>query len=264
MWPKRGDELLAGGSLYWVFRGLVLARQRILGLEPRDGADGIGRCAIRLDPEVVRTAPQPRRPFQGWRYLRPEDAPRDLVGAAGVRRAAGAGRRAGRDRSAVSDALLRLSPRARRRSSRGAGRLPARGSTGTRSGTEFCRLTLAGRHAGLRPLLTAELQRAIDAAAANPELLPARVLFQTYTNEVPVCAARTRNAALVEINRSKPGGAPPSWTEYLVIVPGGRRHQPDRRRALRHPQERHAAGAARLLRRRRAEPRPARAGPAGR
>ena len=79
MWPKRQDELTAGGSLYWVFKGLVLGRQRILGLEPRDGADGITRCAIRLDPEVVRTTPQPRRPFQGWRYLRPEDAPRDLV-----------------------------------------------------------------------------------------------------------------------------------------------------------------------------------------
>jgi hypothetical protein len=79
MWPKRQDELTAGGSLYWVFKGLVLGRQRILGLEPRDTGDGITRCAIRLDPEVVRTTPQPRRPFQGWRYLRPEDAPRDLV-----------------------------------------------------------------------------------------------------------------------------------------------------------------------------------------
>lgn len=87
--PKRRAELLAGGSLYWVFRGLVLARQRIVGLEPRIGADGIGRCAIRLDPEVVRTAPQPRRPFQGWRYLRPEDAPRDLSAAAGSELPAG-------------------------------------------------------------------------------------------------------------------------------------------------------------------------------
>lgn len=80
MWPKRADELAAGGSLYWVFRGLVLARQRILGLETHRGGDGIERCAIRLDPEIVRTRPQPRRPFQGWRYLRPEDAPADLVG----------------------------------------------------------------------------------------------------------------------------------------------------------------------------------------
>jgi hypothetical protein len=78
MRPRREAEILAGGSLYWVFRGRVLARQRILGLEPRTGADGIERCALRLDPEVVRTLPQPRRPFQGWRYLRPEDAPRDL------------------------------------------------------------------------------------------------------------------------------------------------------------------------------------------
>jgi hypothetical protein len=80
MWPRREAELLDGGSLYWVFRGLVLGRQRVLALEPRRGADGIERCAIRLDPAVVRTAPQPRRPFQGWRYLRAEDAPRDLIG----------------------------------------------------------------------------------------------------------------------------------------------------------------------------------------
>lgn len=82
MWPRRAAELLDAGSLYWVFKGLVLGRQRILGLEARDGEDGIRRCAIALDPEVVRTMPQPRRPFQGWRYLRPEDAPRDV--AAGV------------------------------------------------------------------------------------------------------------------------------------------------------------------------------------
>jgi hypothetical protein len=79
MWPKQAEALTGGGSLYWVFKGWVLARQRILGLEPRRGEDGIERCALRLDPEVVRTVPQPRRPFQGWRYLRPEDAPRDLM-----------------------------------------------------------------------------------------------------------------------------------------------------------------------------------------
>lgn len=79
MWPRQAAALTAGGSLYWVFKGLVLARQRILALEPRRGEDGIERCALRLDPEVVRTVPQPRRPFQGWRYLRPEDAPRDLL-----------------------------------------------------------------------------------------------------------------------------------------------------------------------------------------
>jgi hypothetical protein len=78
MWPRRGDDLLDGGSLYWVIKGLVLVRQRVVGLEPRTGADGIRRCGLRLDPELVRTAPQPRRPFQGWRYLRPEDAPQDL------------------------------------------------------------------------------------------------------------------------------------------------------------------------------------------
>ncbi len=82
MWPKRAADLRAGGSLYWVIKGIVQARQAILGLEPRDGADGVRRCAILLDRRIVRTAPQPRRPFQGWRYLRPADAPRDLGSAA--------------------------------------------------------------------------------------------------------------------------------------------------------------------------------------
>jgi hypothetical protein len=86
-------------------------------------------------------------------------------------------------------------------------------------GAEFCRLTVAGDLPALRPLLTRSLVQEIQAAAANPALLPPRVLFQTYTNEVPECEARTRNVALVEIRRSKAGGAPPAWTEYLVIVP---------------------------------------------
>ena len=55
-------------------------RQRLLGLQPRTGADGVARCALRLDPELVRTVPQPRRAFQGWRYLDAKDAPPDLSG----------------------------------------------------------------------------------------------------------------------------------------------------------------------------------------
>ena len=78
MWPKRQDELLDGGSLYWVFKGVILARQRILRLDEYLGADGISRCAIVLDPEVHRTEAVPKRPFQGWRYLKPGDAPADL------------------------------------------------------------------------------------------------------------------------------------------------------------------------------------------
>lgn len=78
MWPKRAEELLNGGSLYWVFRGVVLARQRVLRLDEAMGDDGILRCALVLDPDVRRTEAVPKRPFQGWRYLKPEDAPRDL------------------------------------------------------------------------------------------------------------------------------------------------------------------------------------------
>lgn len=78
MWPKRGEELLSGGSLYWVFKGNILCRQPILRLDEVQGADGITRCGIVLKPEIIRTAPAPKRPFQGWRYLKPEDAPPDL------------------------------------------------------------------------------------------------------------------------------------------------------------------------------------------
>ena len=78
MWPRRADELLDGGSLYWVFKGLILARQRIEELQETRGEDGVLRCAIVLDPQVVRTEASPRRPFQGWRYLAGEAAPRDL------------------------------------------------------------------------------------------------------------------------------------------------------------------------------------------
>ena len=78
MWPKREAELLEGGSLYWVFKGLVLARQRVLRLDEVIGGDGIRRCGIVLDAEVFRTEAAPKRPFQGWRYLKPGDAPRDL------------------------------------------------------------------------------------------------------------------------------------------------------------------------------------------
>lgn len=82
MVPKRVDELLSGGSLYWVIKGQVTARQKLLDISTFTGADGIGRCNLVLGPEIIETIPQPRRPFQGWRYLTQEDAPRDL-GAVG-------------------------------------------------------------------------------------------------------------------------------------------------------------------------------------
>lgn len=78
MTPKRGKELLDGGSLYWVIKGAVQARQAITDLRHVTGEDGIKRCEIVMSPELVRTEAQPKRAFQGWRYLKPEDAPRDI------------------------------------------------------------------------------------------------------------------------------------------------------------------------------------------
>ncbi|WP_050604185.1 DUF1489 family protein [Ruegeria sp. 6PALISEP08] len=78
MWPKREAEILNGGSIYWVIKGVIQCRQRILRLDEVIGEDGIRRCAIVLDPEVHRTQTALKRPFQGWRYLKPEDTPADL------------------------------------------------------------------------------------------------------------------------------------------------------------------------------------------
>ncbi len=78
MTPRRRAEILDGGSLYWVIRGFVQARQRIVDLRSLTGRDGVVRCGIVLDPEIVLCTPQPRRPFQGWRYLKAEEAPADL------------------------------------------------------------------------------------------------------------------------------------------------------------------------------------------
>ncbi|MFN4158581.1 MAG: DUF1489 family protein [Gemmobacter sp.] len=79
MWPKRADEVTDGGSLYWVIKGLILCRQPILALEQMEEGDGITRCALHLDAAIIRTESTPKRPFQGWRYLTPADAPRDLA-----------------------------------------------------------------------------------------------------------------------------------------------------------------------------------------
>lgn len=78
MWPKRKDELLEGGSLYWVIRGAIQCRQRILRFDEVKDHRGIVRCGIVLEEEIIRTQTAPKRPFQGWRYLKPEDAPMDL------------------------------------------------------------------------------------------------------------------------------------------------------------------------------------------
>ncbi len=75
--PRRTEEVLDGGSIYWVIKRQVQARQRILGFLPGMGEDGERHCLVKYQATIVPTLWQPRRPFQGWRYLLPEDAPPD-------------------------------------------------------------------------------------------------------------------------------------------------------------------------------------------
>jgi hypothetical protein len=82
MVPRRADELRDGGSLYWVIRGEVMCRQRLMDVRPFVDKGGIGRCYLVLDPKLVLVEPRPRRAFQGWRYLASDDCPRDLDRAA--------------------------------------------------------------------------------------------------------------------------------------------------------------------------------------
>lgn len=83
MFPKRRDEILKGGSLYWVIRGMILCRQPIVDLEKVVGGDGIERCRIMFAPKIIPVRPVPRRAFQGWRYLEAADSPPDLAKGTG-------------------------------------------------------------------------------------------------------------------------------------------------------------------------------------
>ncbi len=76
--PRRADEILDGGSIYWIIRGFVQVRQPIIAIDHVVDAPNGKHCAFVFDPGLVATAWQPRRPHQGWRYLKPEHAPPDL------------------------------------------------------------------------------------------------------------------------------------------------------------------------------------------
>jgi hypothetical protein len=80
--PRRADAVLCGGSLYWVIRGQVRARQRILGFRSERDDKGRAYCLIEVAPDVIATVWRPWRPFQGWRYLSTADAPPDRMGGA--------------------------------------------------------------------------------------------------------------------------------------------------------------------------------------
>ena len=76
--PRRAEELLDGGSIYWIIKGVVTARQAIIDLADAQRADGTPACGIVLSPEIIQVAPTKMRIFQGWRYLEAKDAPSDI------------------------------------------------------------------------------------------------------------------------------------------------------------------------------------------
>ena len=76
--PRRADELLDGGSLYWVIRGFVRVRQKLVVVERMPDPEGRPRCALGMEPRLIRTELRAHKPFQGWRYLSVEEAPPDV------------------------------------------------------------------------------------------------------------------------------------------------------------------------------------------
>lgn len=77
--PKRVDDILPDGSLYWVIKGVIQARQKLIDIRSFTDGQGIPRCDLVMEPKLILTEPMRRGPFQGWRYYEPKDAPRDLV-----------------------------------------------------------------------------------------------------------------------------------------------------------------------------------------
>nr|WP_233353196.1 DUF1489 domain-containing protein [Henriciella mobilis] len=83
MVPKQIDELLDGGSIYWVIKGVIQVRQAFTDIRVIDDRNGQRACELVFEPELVAVEPMPKRPFQGWRYLKPKDAPADLKAGRG-------------------------------------------------------------------------------------------------------------------------------------------------------------------------------------
>jgi len=79
MFPRRAPEIVGEGSIYWVIRSMIMVRQKIIAIEAFKDEDGIERCKLVFDPQLVAVRPAPRRAFQGWRYLSAADAPPDLA-----------------------------------------------------------------------------------------------------------------------------------------------------------------------------------------
>lgn len=73
--PKRHEEIISGGSLFWIYKHQLVARSPILRFEEAEG----GKTHIVISTRLIDVHPQPKRAHQGWRYLEDKDAPRDLA-----------------------------------------------------------------------------------------------------------------------------------------------------------------------------------------
>ncbi len=80
MMPQRTADLLDGGFMYWVIRGFIQARRALVALQPDVDANGRSLCVIEMAPQIILVRPRAQRPFQGWRYLRPDAVPPDMTG----------------------------------------------------------------------------------------------------------------------------------------------------------------------------------------
>ena len=78
MMPKKHEDIISNGSLFWVIKGAICARQKVIDIVKFEDTDGKKKCKIFLAAEIVKTKPIRKRPFQGWRYLKKHITPGDL------------------------------------------------------------------------------------------------------------------------------------------------------------------------------------------
>ncbi len=82
--PRRALQVLDGGSIYWIIKGAIRARQPILAIHRRAPEEGRKRCELHLDPTLIPTMAHPHRALQGWRYMEDADKPADAPAGSGA------------------------------------------------------------------------------------------------------------------------------------------------------------------------------------
>ena len=76
--PTRANDLINGGSVYWIIKRQICARQTIADIQTLKDEDDKPFCHVIMNQQIYLTQPVAHKHIQGWRYLSPEKAPKDI------------------------------------------------------------------------------------------------------------------------------------------------------------------------------------------